>query len=163
MTGHTWDQLLRGEGCPFDAPRPDSTDHWDKVCTLSASSLYLSTNQTYRGQCLLILDARHATRPDEVPAHEWSAFCEDLRRAEQAIVQVVRPDHVNIAALGNLVPHLHWHIIPRYRTDPRWGAPIWLTRLDDMPDTRLTTEARCQLINDLRLAVQVMNDGGELR
>lgn len=153
MNSATWYRLVRGEGCPFDAPRPDSTDHRDKVCALSVSTLYLSTNQTYRGQCLLILDTRHATRPGEVPAQEWTAFCEDLRRAERTIVRVVHPDHVNIAALGNLVPHLHWHIIPRYRTDPRWGSPIWSTQLEDMPDTRLSAEAQCQLIRELRAAV----------
>ena len=36
-----------------------------------------------------------------------------------------KPDHINIASLGNVMPHLHWHIIPRYRADPRWGGPIW--------------------------------------
>lgn len=66
---------------------------------------------------------------------------------------MVPPDHVNIAALGNLVPHLHWHIIPRYRADPHWGAPIWLTRLDDMPDTRPREEAQRQLIAELRAAL----------
>jgi diadenosine tetraphosphate (Ap4A) HIT family hydrolase len=148
-----WDQLVRGVECPFDAPRPDSTDHWQKVASLSASTLYLSTNQTYRGQCLLILDTRHATRPGEVPAEEWSAFCADLRRSESAIVRTVNPDHVNVAALGNLVPHLHWHIIPRYHTDPRWGAPIWPTSLAELPEMRLTAAEQCRLIDQLKDAL----------
>jgi diadenosine tetraphosphate (Ap4A) HIT family hydrolase len=77
------------------------------------------------GQCLLILDLRHATRPDQLSAAEWASFCADLHRAETAVVRAVRPDHINIVSLGNVVPHLHWHIIPRYRADPRWGGPIW--------------------------------------
>ena len=116
MDSTTWERLVRGEECPFDAPRPESTDHWDKVCTLSASTLYLSTNQTYRGQCLLILDTRHATRPSEVPAQEWAALCADLRRSARAIARAVKPDHMNVAVLGNLEPHLPWHVIPPYRT-----------------------------------------------
>jgi diadenosine tetraphosphate (Ap4A) HIT family hydrolase len=32
---------------------------------------------------------------------------------------------MNYELLGNSNPHLHWHIIPRYKSDPRWGRPIW--------------------------------------
>jgi diadenosine tetraphosphate (Ap4A) HIT family hydrolase len=121
----SWEQLAQGEHCPFDAPRAASTDAWELVASLEVSTLYLAKNQTYRGHCILILDVRHATRPDQLSAAEWASFCADLHRAETAVVRAVQPDHINIASLGNVMPHLHWHIIPRYRADPRWGAPIW--------------------------------------
>jgi diadenosine tetraphosphate (Ap4A) HIT family hydrolase len=121
----SWDQLAKGQDCPFDAPRAESTDSWAYVASLGVSTLYLARNQTYRGHCILILDIRHATRPDQLTAAEWSGFCADLHRSETAVVRAVQPDHINIASLGNVMPHLHWHIIPRYRTDPRWGGPIW--------------------------------------
>ena len=144
-----WERRARGDGCPFDAPRPDSNEEWEIVAPLSAATLYLSNNQTYRGHCLLILE-KHATRPDQLSPAEWSAFSADLHRAVSAITCTVRPDHVNVASLGNLVPHLHWHIVPRYRTDPRWGAPIWSA---DMPDTRLTAAEQRELVKDLRAAL----------
>ena len=34
-------------------------------------------------------------------------------------------DKINVAAIGNLVPQLHWHVIARYRDDPAWPAPVW--------------------------------------
>ena len=145
-----WQRLVAGEGCPFEPPRAESNENWDLVAKLSVSSLYLAGNQTYRGQCLLIFDLRHAVRPDQLSADEWAAFCGDLRRAEVAVVNVVKPDHVNVAALGNVVPHLHWHVIPRTVGDPRWGAPIWPTSLDDMPDTRLAPRERATLVEQLR-------------
>jgi diadenosine tetraphosphate (Ap4A) HIT family hydrolase len=120
-----WEQLALGHNCPLDSPRARSTSLWEYVVPLKVSTLYLAKNQVYRGQCLLILDLRHATRPDQLSAAEWASFCADLHRAETAVVRAVRPDHINIASLGNVVPHLHWHIIPRYRADPRWGGPIW--------------------------------------
>ncbi len=49
----------------------------------------------------------------------------DLRRAAQAIRLALKPDHMNYESLGNSGPHIHWHIIPRYQNDPRWGQPIW--------------------------------------
>ena len=51
--------------CPFDTPRPANNEHWDLIDTLSISSLYLSKNQTYRGQCQLIFDSRHVARLDD--------------------------------------------------------------------------------------------------
>jgi hypothetical protein len=69
-----WERRVRGADCPFDDPRPTTNQHWDLVEKLAVSSLYLASNQIYRGQCLLILDIRHATRPDELSKTEWGAF-----------------------------------------------------------------------------------------
>jgi diadenosine tetraphosphate (Ap4A) HIT family hydrolase len=148
-----WSELRVGTGCAFDAPRPESTIEWDMVAPLSVSTLYLFKNQTYRGHCLLILDLRHATRPHELSTAEWLQFCGDLHAAENAITSAVDPDHINIAALGNVMPHLHWHIIPRYRDDPRWGAPIWLTNAAEMPDTKLAANEHHRLLQSLRRAL----------
>jgi ATP adenylyltransferase len=125
MDRSRWEQLAYGYNCPFDAPRAASNENWEYVAALEVSTLYLAKNQTYRGHCLLILDLRHATRPDQLSTAEWASYCTDLQKAETAIVRAVQPNHINIASLGNVMPHLHWHIIPRYQTDPRWGGPIW--------------------------------------
>jgi diadenosine tetraphosphate (Ap4A) HIT family hydrolase len=149
-----WQSLVDGVGCPMDLPRPASSDTWDLVAPLSVSSLYLAKNQTYRGQCTLIFDLRHAARPDQLSANEWTAFCADLYLSQQAIVGATQPDHVNVESLGNVVPHLHWHIIPRYVDDPRWGMPIWMTPLSAMPDTRLDADDRATLLEQLRAALR---------
>jgi diadenosine tetraphosphate (Ap4A) HIT family hydrolase len=70
------------------------------------------------------------------------------------VVSVTRPDHVNVESLGNVVPHLHWHIIPRYVGDARWGMPIWTTPLSAMPETRLDPHDREQLLQSLRAALR---------
>jgi len=44
---------------------------------------------------------------------------------EQALREALAPDKVNLASLGNVVPHLHWHVIPRFRDDRHFPAPIW--------------------------------------
>jgi len=154
MNDTRWDALVRGVECPLDAPRPGSNEHWDLVAALSVSSLYLSRNQTYRGHCQLIFDPRHVARLDQLSVEEWRAFSDDLFRAQAAVMRTVRPDHINIESLGNIVPHLHWHIVPRYRHDPRWGSPIWLTSLADMIDTPLSGEDRDALLIELRTALQ---------
>jgi len=140
--------------CPLDAPRPRSNEHWEFVAQMSVSSLYLSANQTYRGQCVLVFDPRHVARVDELTEQEWSSMADDLFQAQRAVFSVANPDHMNIESLGNVVAHLHWHIVPRYRTDPRWGQPIWATPLESMIDTRLPAEERDRLVLDLRRALE---------
>jgi diadenosine tetraphosphate (Ap4A) HIT family hydrolase len=154
MDNARWDEMARGIGCPLDAPRARSNEHWDFVARLSVSSLYLSANQTYRGHCQLVFDPRHVSRVDELSAEEWRAMASDLFRAQSAIVRAVGADHVNVESLGNLVPHLHWHIVPRYRSDPRWGAPIWLTSLGEMIETRLPREEQDALVRQLRSVIE---------
>jgi diadenosine tetraphosphate (Ap4A) HIT family hydrolase len=148
-----WHALASGTGCQMDKPRPANSEFWDLVAPLSVSSLYLAKNQTYRGQCTLVFDLRHAARPDELSTEEWLAFCADLYAAQRAVVTVTTPDHINIESLGNVVPHLHWHIIPRYVGDARWGMPIWTTPLSAMTDVRLDAADRAALLEQLQAAL----------
>jgi diadenosine tetraphosphate (Ap4A) HIT family hydrolase len=46
-------------------------------------------------------------------------------KLEQAVREVMQPLKVNVASLGNVVPHLHWHVIPRYADDAHFPAPVW--------------------------------------
>ncbi len=57
-------------------------------------------------------------------AERWQLALES-NQLERALVAVFKPDKINIAALGNVVPQLHVHHIARYRTDPAWPRPVW--------------------------------------
>ncbi|MFN8738217.1 MAG: HIT family protein [Betaproteobacteria bacterium] len=48
---------------------------------------------------------------------------------EHAVRTVLAPHKINLASLGNLTPHLHWHVIPRYETDAHFPRPVWAERL----------------------------------
>ena len=52
---------------------------------------------------------------------------------EEAIRQVMHPDKMNIAALGNMVPHIHWHLIPRYKDDAFYPGSAWSIRVQETP------------------------------
>jgi diadenosine tetraphosphate (Ap4A) HIT family hydrolase len=134
----TWPSLVSGTDCPLCAPRPDDTAAWIKIRSLTVSTLYLDRNQTYRGHCQLVFDGRHVVGLENLTEEEFASVMADLRIAARAIVEVCHPDLMNYASLGNVMPHLHWHLVPRYATDPRWGGPIYTTVLAEMPNTRLT-------------------------
>jgi diadenosine tetraphosphate (Ap4A) HIT family hydrolase len=52
---------------------------------------------------------------------------------EEAIRHVMHPDKVNLAALGNMVPHIHWHVIPRFKDDAFYPGSAWSTRVQETP------------------------------
>lgn len=153
MSTTDWDTLAEGKSCAFDAPRADATPQWDLVARLAASSWYLPKNQSYRGHGILVFDPRHATRLDQLTSAEWQAYAADLHHATRAIVAVCKPDHLNVESLGNLMPHLHWHVIPRYKNDGRWGQPIWAPDVNEQPDRRLSPDEHARLLATLRVAL----------
>jgi diadenosine tetraphosphate (Ap4A) HIT family hydrolase len=71
---------------------------------------------------------------------------------EEAIRQVMRPHKVNIAALGNMVPHIHWHVIPRYQDDAFFPGSVWSSKTQETPKEAL--EARKNLVKDLPAAIK---------
>ncbi|QDW65900.1 HIT family protein [Luteimonas granuli] len=50
---------------------------------------------------------------------------EEIARCERLLLDVFQPHKLNVAALGNLVPQLHVHVIARFEHDPAWPAPVW--------------------------------------
>ncbi len=44
---------------------------------------------------------------------------------EEALRECMRPDKINLASFGNMVPHLHWHVIARFRSDRHFPQPVW--------------------------------------
>lgn len=78
----------------------------------------------YPGFCRVIWNAHVAEMTDLSPA-DRAHFMEVVFAVEQAVRDALSPDKINLASLGNMVPHLHWHIIPRYRDDRHFPASIW--------------------------------------
>jgi diadenosine tetraphosphate (Ap4A) HIT family hydrolase len=86
----------------------------------------------------------HVAEMSELSAAERRHLMNLVFAAEIAVREVMRPDKVNLASLGNVVPHLHWHVIPRWRGDSRFPAPIWgpAVRTGDLPAAPTTERLR---------------------
>ena len=78
----------------------------------------------FPGLCRVVWH-RHVAEMSDLPAADARRAMDIVLATERAVRRVVRPDKVNLASLGNVVPHLHWHVIPRWRDDSRYPAPIW--------------------------------------
>lgn len=82
----------------------------------------------YAGFCRVIWKAHVAEMSDLTPAQS-ARLMRVVMATERAVRTTMNPDKINLAALGNVVPHLHWHVIPRWKDDSRFPRPIWAPAL----------------------------------
>jgi len=68
---------------------------------------------------------RHVAEMTDLSAAERAEIMETVYKVEAAMRRVFRPAKINLASLGNVVPHLHWHVIARFENDANFPAPIW--------------------------------------
>lgn len=121
-----WEALIRGIDCPLCAACQSdepANDYGYTIADLHLSRLQLARNQFVPGYCVLIC-TRHVREPYHLTREEQSLFFDDMMHAAQALEQVFKPIKMNFQLLGNLVPHLHAHLVPRYYGDPAPGQPI---------------------------------------
>ena len=78
----------------------------------------------YPGFCRVVWK-RHVAEMTDLDAAERRHLMSVVFAAESALRAAARPHKVNLASLGNVVPHLHWHVIPRWRDDRHFPNPIW--------------------------------------
>jgi diadenosine tetraphosphate (Ap4A) HIT family hydrolase len=96
-----------------------------EICRLETSTLYLFREQTYRGRCVVALDS-HETELFRLDRDTLGQFSRDVSRAAAVLQRAFAPDKINYAIYGDLAPHLHYHIVPKYRNGQGWGEPFAL-------------------------------------
>jgi diadenosine tetraphosphate (Ap4A) HIT family hydrolase len=96
----------------------------------------------YPGFCRVIL-GRHARELTDLGEGERSALMAVVFAVEEAVRETMQPDKMNVASLGNMTPHVHWHIVPRYRDDRHFPHPIWAApqRERSVPEARVKRAA----------------------
>lgn len=132
--------------CPL-CDTPGGTILWqDDFCRV-----VLADEPDYPGFLRVILAAHVKEMSDLAPAAQ-QRLLQAVLASEAALREVVAPDKVNLASLGNLVPHLHWHVIPRFTDDPHFPNAVWGARQRDMAraavpdlDARLAAALRRRL------------------
>jgi diadenosine tetraphosphate (Ap4A) HIT family hydrolase len=95
-----------------------------KVVASDRFSVILANEPSYPGFARVIWN-EHVREVSDLPDADRLLLNEAVWKLEQAVREVMRPLKVNVASLGNVVPHLHWHVIPRYADDAHFPAPVW--------------------------------------
>lgn len=113
--------------CPL-CDAPGGTLLWqDEFCRVVRAD-----EPDYPGFLRVILNA-HVKEMTDLPAADQQTLMNVVLATEAALRVVMAPDKVNLASLGNVVPHLHWHVIPRFTDDPHFPNPVWGARQRDTP------------------------------
>ncbi len=104
----------------------------------------------YPGFLRVIVNA-HVREMTDLPVADRRRLLDAVLAVESAQREVLAPTKVNLASLGNQVPHLHWHVIPRFADDAHFPQPIWGERQRE-PDLERLAERR-QRLAALRQAI----------
>ena len=104
------------------------------ICTADNEDILLQTpnlrviavhNETATPAFCRVIWNNHIAEMTDLSAAERAEIMEMVYKVEAAMRQVFRPAKINLASLGNVVPHLHWHVIARFENDANFPTPIW--------------------------------------
>ena len=134
---------------PAFALHPDLERDCVPVCDLDLCRVLLMDDANYPWLVLVPMrsdkrDFHDLTRADQ------QLLCDEITRCSLAMVELYGPDKMNVAALGNMTPQLHVHVIARWTTDPAWPGPIW----GKVPRATYETTALETRIGELRGALE---------
>ena len=116
------------------------------LATFELCDLRLMDDANYPWLVLVprVAEARELVDLDAGQRHRLT---DEIDQASRALRTAVRPFKLNVAALGNLVPQLHVHVIARFEDDPAWPAPVW-GRVTARPYSPEALVARIRLLDD---------------
>lgn len=86
--------------------------------------IVLVDDERYPGFCRVIWNA-HVKEMTDLASAERAILIAAVWQVEEAVREAMQPHKINVASLGNVVPHLHWHVIPRYEDDAHFPNPVW--------------------------------------
>jgi diadenosine tetraphosphate (Ap4A) HIT family hydrolase len=104
--------------------RPDETEYGARFFAGEVSDAYLQRRNIQRGYSVIIWRGRHVAEPTDLSEDEAAQYWWEVLEAGRRIEQRLQPVKLNYNILGNELPHLHTHVVPRYADDPKPGWPF---------------------------------------
>jgi diadenosine tetraphosphate (Ap4A) HIT family hydrolase len=114
--------MTTSSDCPMCRRWDDDRDL--RIVELEHSRVILNRDQFFPGYCLLFTRS-HVTELFHLEPGPRAGLMEEVSRVARALDDVFRPTKINYELLGNMVPHMHWHLVPRFASEPLWPRPIW--------------------------------------
>jgi diadenosine tetraphosphate (Ap4A) HIT family hydrolase len=106
-----------------------------------------------------LVHREHVAEMSDLPAAERTRCLEWLVSIEQTLRELLAPTKINLASLGNMVPHLHWHVIARFDWDSHFPQPVWATRQREAAEGQLAGLREALPTVDTRLAALFQSAG----
>lgn len=120
-----WDERKRGKDCAMCAGgHLDDTGYGVRIFEGRVADAYLQRADVgQRGYTIVIWRGRHVAEPTELTSDEANAYFAEVLHVGRALETHYRPIKLNLEMLGNSLPHLHTHVVPRYLDDGAPGRP----------------------------------------
>ncbi len=99
-------------------------DHTVTVAELPYAEVWLERRSRLPGYCIVVWRFGHVAEPTELDVESATGYWHDVLAVSRVLQAEFRPAKMNLMTLGNWVPHLHTHVVPRYLDDPAPGGPI---------------------------------------
>lgn len=130
-------------GCGMCSRWDDEIDL--RITEFEHSYLILNRDQFFPGYCLLFAK-QHVTELFHLEPAIRQGMLEEVSRTAAVLARLFKADKINYELLGNMVPHIHWHLVPRLASDPLWPRPIWAEPHQEQPLSAAAYQERCALI-----------------
>ncbi|HEY6210872.1 MAG TPA: HIT family protein [Vicinamibacterales bacterium] len=114
-----WESRKRGDSCFFCADLSSRSFYSGRT-----SEALLERKAIAAGHTAVVFRGRHVADLGDLTPDELARYWSDIQHVGRAIVRLFSPCHVNYMLLGNIVPHLHVHVVPRYLDDAFPGLPL---------------------------------------
>lgn len=109
----------------------------------------------YPGFCRVIWKD-HVREMSDLPEESRHYLMQVVFAVEAVVRQLFSPDKINLASFGNVVPHMHWHVIPRWQDDRHFPEPVW-------GGVRRENTAQRAVVGDAELAAALSRALGDLK
>jgi diadenosine tetraphosphate (Ap4A) HIT family hydrolase len=117
-----------------------------EIGQLRVSTLYLFKEQTYKGRCIVALNEHH-TEFFHLSQENQDLYMRDVAQAAAAVERAFSPDKINYGAFGDTMPHVHFHIVPKYKDGYTWGKMFEMNPADNK---QLTAQEYEEIIGQLK-------------
>jgi diadenosine tetraphosphate (Ap4A) HIT family hydrolase len=140
-----WAERMAGEDCPMCASLGKGDNPYAvSVLEGQYAEVKLERRTVLPGYCVVIWRHGHVAEPTDLEAGPAAGYWQEVLQVGRAVQAVFHPVKLNYLTLGNTVPHLHTHVLPRYLDDPAPGGPIpWdsIFAVDPVPEAQLRRQA----------------------
>lgn len=102
-----------------------------RIAELTHSYVLLNRDQFFPGYTF-VFTKDHVTELFHLDRETRQAVMEEVTLVAAALYNLFIPDKINYELLGNMVPHMHWHVVPRFKVDRLWPRPIWAEPHDEV-------------------------------
>lgn len=125
--------------------------HPSFIAELPTGYAVLSDSQFFRGYTVFLCKTP-APDLEDLERETRTQFLHDMALVSEAVSKVIKPHKMNVESLGNMVPHLHFHLFPRQLSESEPTKPVWLVMPagDEAQQYAFDDERDAELIGELR-------------